>query len=209
MIRLRVGNLPSDMNETEFNELFAEFGRVFNYELTRDIFTGRCRGFGFVDMEGHEARAAIAGLNGKPSRETAFGWAKNVPAVVAAAVDKSHSDFTARRHPISFLPGIFMAKNLYVSNLSYGVDTQQLQQIFEAYGDIQSAKVIMDRETGRSRGFGFVEMSSDSDANTAISALNGKEVDGRAMIVNEARPREEGSNSFGSARPRPAANRRY
>lgn len=65
MIRLRVGNLPSEMNEKEFNELFAEFGRVFNYELTRDIFTGRCRGFGFVDMEGHEARAAIAGLNGK------------------------------------------------------------------------------------------------------------------------------------------------
>lgn len=103
-----------------------------------------------------------------------------------------------------------MAKNLYVSNLSYGVDTQQLQDIFEAYGDIQSAKVIMDRETGRSRGFGFVEMSSDADANSAISALNGKEVDGRAMIVNEARPREEGgSSSFGAGRPRPGANRRY
>jgi RNA recognition motif-containing protein len=102
-----------------------------------------------------------------------------------------------------------MAKNLYVSNLSYGVDTQQLQDIFEAYGDIQSAKVIMDRETGRSRGFGFVEMSSDADANSAISALNGKEVDGRAMIVNEARPREEGgSGSFGAGRPRPGANRR-
>ncbi|MEY4683864.1 MAG: hypothetical protein RLZ25_323 [Pseudomonadota bacterium] len=103
-----------------------------------------------------------------------------------------------------------MAKNLYVSNLSYGVDTQQLQEIFEAYGDIQSAKVIMDRETGRSRGFGFVEMTSDTDANSAISALNGKEIDGRAMIVNEARPREEGgSNSFGAGRPRPGANRRY
>lgn len=65
MIRLHVGNLPSDINEKEFAELFAEFGRVFNHELTRDIFTGRCRGFGFIEMEGHEARAAIAGLNGR------------------------------------------------------------------------------------------------------------------------------------------------
>lgn len=103
-----------------------------------------------------------------------------------------------------------MAKNLYVSNLSYGVDTQQLQEIFEAFGDIQSAKVIMDRETGRSRGFGFVEMASDADANSAITALNGKEIDGREMIVNEARPREEGgSNSFGAGRPRPGQNRRF
>lgn len=101
-----------------------------------------------------------------------------------------------------------MAKNLYVSNLSYGVDTQQLQDIFEAFGDIQSAKVIMDRETGRSRGFGFVEMSSDADADTAIQSLNGKEIDGRAMIVNEARPREEsGGGSFGAGRSRPGSNR--
>lgn len=65
MIRLHVGNLSSEINEKEFAALFAEFGRVFNCELTRDIFTGRCRGFGFVEMEGHEARAAIAGLNGR------------------------------------------------------------------------------------------------------------------------------------------------
>lgn len=65
MIRLHVGNLPTDTTETEFKELFAEFGKVFNYDLTRDIFSGRCRGFGFIEMEGHEARAAIAGLNGK------------------------------------------------------------------------------------------------------------------------------------------------
>lgn len=65
MIRLHVGNLSSDMNEKDFAALFQEYGRVFNCELTRDIFTGRCRGFGFVEMEGHEARAAIQGLNGK------------------------------------------------------------------------------------------------------------------------------------------------
>ena len=68
MIRLHVGNLPPDITEKEFNELFSEFGRVFSYDLTRDIFTGRCRGFGFVEMEGHHARAAITGLNGKSVR---------------------------------------------------------------------------------------------------------------------------------------------
>lgn len=65
MIKLHVGNLPSDIQEKDFAALFAEYGRVFNYELARDIFSGRCRGFGTVSMEGHEARAAIAGLNGK------------------------------------------------------------------------------------------------------------------------------------------------
>jgi RNA recognition motif-containing protein len=68
MLRLYAGNLPADMTEKEFTELFAEFGRVRSYELARDIFTGRCRGFGFVEMEGHEARAAIGGLNGRTVR---------------------------------------------------------------------------------------------------------------------------------------------
>jgi RNA recognition motif-containing protein len=68
MLRLYAGNLPADITEKEFNEMFAEFGRVRNIELARDIFTGRCRGFGFVEMEGHEARAAMAGLNGKTLR---------------------------------------------------------------------------------------------------------------------------------------------
>ncbi len=68
MIRLYAGNLPSDITENEFQELFSEFGKIFIYELSRDIFTGRCRGFGFIEMEGHEARAAITGLNGRTVR---------------------------------------------------------------------------------------------------------------------------------------------
>jgi len=68
MIRLYAGNLPSDITENEFQELFSEFGKIFSYELSRDIFTGRCRGFGFIEMEGHEARAAITGLNGRTVR---------------------------------------------------------------------------------------------------------------------------------------------
>jgi RNA recognition motif-containing protein len=85
-----------------------------------------------------------------------------------------------------------MGKKLYVGNLTYGVTDADLEQMFAAHGTVQSAQVIMDRDTGRSKGFGFVEMGSDAEAQTAITALNGKEVDGRALTVNEARPKTEG-----------------
>jgi RNA recognition motif-containing protein len=85
-----------------------------------------------------------------------------------------------------------MSKKLYVGNLSYGVRDSDLEELFAAHGSVQSAQVIVDRDTGRSKGFGFVEMSNDEEARAAISALNGREVEGRALTVNEARPREEG-----------------
>jgi RNA recognition motif-containing protein len=91
-----------------------------------------------------------------------------------------------------------VGKKLYVGNLAYGVTDSDLQQLFEAHGTVQSAQVIMDRDTGRSKGFGFVEMGSDQEAQTAIQALNGKEVDGRALTVNEARPKEGGGGRGGS-----------
>ena len=80
-----------------------------------------------------------------------------------------------------------MGKKLYVGNLAYGVTDSDLQQMFGAHGTVQSAQVIMDRDTGRSKGFGFVEMGSDQEAQAAIAALSGKEVDGRTLTVN-ARP---------------------
>ena len=85
-----------------------------------------------------------------------------------------------------------MGKKLYVGNLSYDVTDSALEQLFAAHGTVQSAQVIMDRDTGRSKGFGFVEMGSDQEAQTAIQALDGKEVEGRALKVNEARPKEGG-----------------
>src|SRR5438477_8927375 len=85
-----------------------------------------------------------------------------------------------------------MGKKLYVGNLTYGVTDATLLQMFEPHGTVQSAQVIMDRDTGRSKGFGFVEMGSDQEAQAAIQALNGKEVDGRSLTVNEAKPRTEG-----------------
>jgi cold-inducible RNA-binding protein len=93
-----------------------------------------------------------------------------------------------------------MGKKLYVGNLNYGVDDGQLAALFEPFGTVQSAQVIMDRDTGRSKGFGFVEMGSDQEAQAAIQALNGKEVDGRALTVNEARPKPEGGRGGGGGR---------
>ncbi len=84
-----------------------------------------------------------------------------------------------------------MGKKLYVGNLPNGTSDNDLQKFFEPHGTVQSAQVIMDRDTGRSKGFGFVEMNSGEEAQAAIAALNGKEVNGRALTVNEARPREK------------------
>lgn len=97
-----------------------------------------------------------------------------------------------------------MGKKLYVGNLGYNVTGSDLQQLFGAYGTVESAQVITDRDTGRSKGFGFVEMSSSEEAQSAISALSGQQHDGRALTVNEAKPRESrtggGSYSGGSRR---------
>jgi RNA recognition motif-containing protein len=84
-----------------------------------------------------------------------------------------------------------MGKKLYVGNLSYEVTDSALEQMFAGHGTVQSAQVIMDRDTGRSKGFGFVEMSSDQEAQNAIQALHGQQVGGRSLTVNEARPRED------------------
>ena len=90
-----------------------------------------------------------------------------------------------------------MGKRLYVGNLSYEVDSSALQDMFAAHGTVNSAEVISDRMTGRSKGFGFVEMSTDEEAQAAITALNGQENGGRTLTVNEAKPREERSGGGG------------
>lgn len=84
-----------------------------------------------------------------------------------------------------------MGNKLYVGNLGYSVGEQELEQLFSQYGSVQSAKIIMDRDSGQSKGFAFVEMSTDAEAKAAIDGLNGTELQGRAMTVNEARPKED------------------
>jgi len=93
-----------------------------------------------------------------------------------------------------------MGKKLYAGNLSYDVTDSSLQTMFEAYGAVRSAQIIMDRDTGRSKGFGFVEMDNDQEAQAAIAGLNGQQSGGRSLTVNEARPKENGGRSGGGNR---------
>ena len=96
-----------------------------------------------------------------------------------------------------------MGNKLYVGNLPYTVRDEDLQQAFSAYGSVNSAKVMMERETGRSKGFGFVEMGSDAEAQSAIEGMNGQSLGGRSLVVNEARPMEARpprSGGFGGGR---------
>ena len=90
-----------------------------------------------------------------------------------------------------------MGNKLYVGNLAYSVRDDSLLQAFAQFGTVASAKVMMDRETGRSKGFGFVEMGTDAEAQAAINGMNGQPIDGRAVVVNEARPREERPGGYG------------
>lgn len=92
-----------------------------------------------------------------------------------------------------------MGRKLYCGNLSFRVDSSTLEELFSAYGQVQSAQVVMDRDTGRSKGFGFVEMGSDSEAQAAIDGLHESEYEGRNLTVNEARPKEDrgGGGGYG------------
>lgn len=81
--------------------------------------------------------------------------------------------------------------NIYVGNLPYGLDRDELRATFAAFGEVSSARIVTDRETNKSKGFGFVEMPNDAEARNAVAELNGKEIGGRKAVVNEARPREE------------------
>ena len=106
-----------------------------------------------------------------------------------------------------------MGTRLYVGNLAYSVTSQSLEQLFSQFGQVKDASVVQDRDTGRSKGFGFVEMSDNAAAQAAIQGMNLKEVDGRCLTVNEARPREErgggGGRGYGGGRGGYGGGRRY
>jgi hypothetical protein len=90
----------------------------------------------------------------------------------------------------------FSQMNIYVGNLSWNLKDQDLTELFTPYGEVASAKIVLDKFTQRSKGFGFVEMANDEQAQAAIAKLNGSEVDGRNLVVNESRPKEEGGGDF-------------
>jgi RNA recognition motif-containing protein len=91
---------------------------------------------------------------------------------------------------------LFLNMNIYVGNLSWGLKDQDLANLFTPFGEVASAKIVMDKFTQRSKGFGFVEMPNDEQAQAAISQLNGSEIEGRNLVVNESRPKEEGGGGF-------------
>ena len=105
-----------------------------------------------------------------------------------------------------------MATKLYVGNFNYDMTDTDLQNLFGAHGTVRSAQVIIDRDTGRSKGFGFVEMENGEQVQAAIKAMNGKEINGRALTVNEARPREDrsgGKSGYSGGRSGVGGDRRY
>ena len=102
-----------------------------------------------------------------------------------------------------------MGMKLYVGNLTYGITDATLEQMFAPHGAVKSAQVVMDRDTGRSKGFGFVEMTTDQEAQAAISGMNGQMVDGRALTVNEAKPREDRPRTGGGGGSRGGYGARY
>ncbi len=91
-------------------------------------------------------------------------------------------------------------KNIFVGNLSFGVTEDAVRSLFEQYGAVERVSIVTDRDTGRAKGFGFVEMTGDAEAERAISSLNGQELDGRNLTINEARPKEDRGGGFGGGR---------
>ncbi|HEX3251392.1 MAG TPA: RNA-binding protein [Pyrinomonadaceae bacterium] len=124
------------------------------------------------------------------------------PGPSSATVSPKPIRFAASFHSQEGERFIFMSTKLYVGNLAFQTTSQELQQLFGQAGTVQSASVVEDRDTGRSRGFAFVEMSSEEEANSAISQFNGKEVGGRALKVNEAKPRENRGGGRGFSNDR-------
>jgi cold-inducible RNA-binding protein len=91
-------------------------------------------------------------------------------------------------------------KNIFVGNLSFGATEDTVRHLFEQYGAVERVSIVTDRDTGRAKGFGFVEMTGDAEAERAISSLNGQELDGRNLTINEARPKEDRGGGFGGGR---------
>ncbi len=103
-------------------------------------------------------------------------------------------------------------KNIFVGNLSFGVTEDAVRSLFEQYGAVERVSIVTDRDTGRAKGFGFVEMTGDAEAERAISSLNGQELDGRNLTINEARPKEDRGGGFGGGRGNggaPRGNKRW
>ncbi|XP_072982267.1 30 kDa ribonucleoprotein, chloroplastic-like [Typha latifolia] len=183
-LKLFVGNLPFSVDSAQLAELFERAGNVEMVEVIYDKFSGRSRGFGFVTMSTvEEVEAAAQQFNGY----TLDGRALRVNS--GPPPSKSEAPSRGFRNE-----GTYDSTNrVYVGNLSWGVDNLALETLFSEQGKVMEAKVVYDRETGRSRGFGFVTYSSAEEVNNAIASLDGADLDGRSIRVTvaEAKPRRQ------------------
>ncbi|CAK7336579.1 unnamed protein product [Dovyalis caffra] len=175
--KIFVGNLPYDVDSEKLAMLFNQAGTVDIAEVIYNLETDTSRGFGFVTMSTvEESDKAVEMFSGYDLNGRLLTVNKALP-----------RGSRAERPPRVSQPGY----RIYVGNLPWDVDSDRLEQLFSEHGKVLSARVVSDRETGRSRGFGFVTMSSESELNDAIAALDGENLDGRAIRVNvaEERPR--------------------
>lgn len=177
--KVYVGNLSWGTESEDLNQIFAEFGEVVSADVVFDN-TGRSRGFGFVTMAtSTEAEAAIEALN-----ETEVdGRTVRVDKVLPPGAERPPRE---RREPRAGGDRFNNPNRLYVGNLPWKFDDYDLEDAFAEFGEVVDAKVMYDRETGRSRGFGFVTLGSDEGVESSIEALDGADVDGRTIRVNRA-----------------------
>ncbi|XP_031373210.1 28 kDa ribonucleoprotein, chloroplastic-like [Punica granatum] len=178
--KIFVGNLPFDVDSEKLAMLFEKAGTVELAEVIYNRDNYQSRGFGFVTMNSVEEAEGAMGMFHQ------YDLKGRVLTVNKASPEGSRPEGVAR--VFDHVPEI------YVGNLPWEVDSARLQQVFSAHGKVVNARVVSDRETGRSRGFGFVTMTSEAEANNAIAALDGQSLDGRAIRVNIAEERPK--NSF-------------
>eukprot|EP00245_Coleochaete_scutata_P018532 TRINITY_DN9708_c0_g1_i1.p1 TRINITY_DN9708_c0_g1~~TRINITY_DN9708_c0_g1_i1.p1 ORF type:complete len:301 (+),score=81.95 TRINITY_DN9708_c0_g1_i1:51-953(+) len=191
--KLYVGNLPFNVDSESLAEIFQDFGSVELVEVIHDRETGRSRGFAFVTMTTmKDAQSAIEKLDGSElgGRTMKVNFPLTAPrdGERRAAPERRRTSGAPRSNPSGG-----SSNKLYVGNLSWGMDDLGLEDLFSEFGKVLEAKVVLDRESGRSRGFGFVTLASSNEVQEAIGGLDGVEVDGRTLRVNVAEQKAPGS----------------
>ncbi|KAJ4885260.1 hypothetical protein Rs2_35353 [Raphanus sativus] len=209
-LKLFVGNLSFDVDSAQLAQLFESAGNVEMVEVIYDKVTGRSRGFGFVTMSSAaEAEAAAQQFNGyefegrplrvnagppPPKREESFSRGPRSGGYGSersgyGSQRSGRSGYGSERSSYGSGSGSGSSDRVYVGNLSWGVDDMALESLFSEQGKVVEARVIYDRDTGRSKGFGFVTLGSPQEVTRAISSLNGADLDGRQIRVSEAEAR--------------------
>ncbi len=221
-VRLFVGNLPPRLCFPELEDLFLPFGSIVSADLMTDPTTGRSRGFGFVEMESHDAaRAAMTALNGTAVEGQTLTVNEANPGRGAggggggASHDASRSSASSgggapsRPFTPGPRPGAASGTRLFVGNLPYTATNADLERLFAEAGKVASVSVMTDRATGQSKGFAFVEMATKEDAVAAVKRFDGREGIGRILKVNEARPPERRPGGFSGGGGGGGGGRRY